>query len=230
MCPIPGRRGTLALSYAVLNKGAGFPAAGSPSPSSLRDATSPKVRGLGSPPSFRFGIFTPCCRKKSRQALRSDFTPLPRAPTLGELDAVRRPERASPLTGRQGLCLADAFGRERASPAEAAQSLGLDRASDGAVLPLGQDPQKNRPASVSSGRLGTPAGDAAQRVHQYLAGLLDRYFLTIKATLKTIASSNSRRSRPVSFLIFSRRYTSVLRWTNRPRLVSETFRLFSKKR
>ena len=103
-------------------------------------------------------------------------------------------------------------------------------ASDGAALPLGQDPQKNRPASVSSGRLGTPAGDAAQRVHQYLAGLLDRYFLTIKATLKTIASSNSRRSRPVSFLIFSRRYTSVLRWTNRPRLVSETFRLFSKKR
>ena len=139
-------------------------------------------------------------------------------------------ERASPLTGRQGLCLADAFGRERASPAEAAQSLGSDRASDGAALPLGQDPQKNRPASVSSGRLGTPTGDAAQRMHQYLAGLLDRYFLTIKATLKTIASSNSRRSRPVSFLIFSRRYTSVLRWTNRPRLVSETFRLFSKKR
>ena len=29
--------------------------------------------------------FTPCCRKGSRQALRSDFTPLPRAPTLGEL-------------------------------------------------------------------------------------------------------------------------------------------------
>ena len=29
--------------------------------------------------------FTPCCRKGSRQALRSDFTPLPRAPLLGEL-------------------------------------------------------------------------------------------------------------------------------------------------
>ena len=40
-------------------------------------------------------------------------------------------ERASPLTGRQGLCLADAFGRERASPAEAAQSLGLHRACGG---------------------------------------------------------------------------------------------------
>ena len=108
-----------AVSCAVLNKGpaapeAGLPspyrkhplnwgpattAAGLPSPSSLRDATSPKVRGLGSPPSFRFGIFTPCCRKGSRQALRLDFPPLPRAPTLGELDAVRRPERARMLAG-----------------------------------------------------------------------------------------------------------------------------------
>ena len=69
----------------LLNKGPATPSAGLPSPSSLRDATSPKVRGLGSPRSFRFGIFTPCCRKGSRQALRSDFTPLPRAPTLGEL-------------------------------------------------------------------------------------------------------------------------------------------------
>ena len=32
-------------------------------------------------------------------------------------------ERASPLTAAQGLCLADAFGRERADPAEAAQGL-----------------------------------------------------------------------------------------------------------
>ena len=68
-----------------LNLGSAPPSAALPSPSSLRDATSPKVRGLGSPPSFRFEIFTPCCRKGSRQALRSDFTPLPRAPTLGEL-------------------------------------------------------------------------------------------------------------------------------------------------
>ena len=71
-------------------------------------------------------------------------------------------------------------------------------------------------------------------IDEAFAGM-DAYFLeTLRqaadATLNTIASSNSRRSRPVSFLIFSRRYTSVLRWTNRPRLVSETFRLFSKKR
>ena len=56
---------------------------------------------------------------------------------------------------------------------------------------------------------------------------LVRYFLTISATLKVMASSNSRRSRPVSFLIFSSRYTRVFRWTKSFRAVSETFRLFS---
>ncbi len=106
MHPVRKREmGDTTLSYAVGNKGAEFSLAGLPSPhrehllnwgpvataaalpspSSLRDATSPKVRGLGSPPSLQFGIFTPCCRKGSRQALHSDFTPLPRAPTLGEL-------------------------------------------------------------------------------------------------------------------------------------------------
>ena len=34
---------------------------------------------------------------------------------------------------------------------------------------------------------------------------LDKYLRTISATLKTMAWSNCRRSRPVSFLIFSRR-------------------------
>ncbi len=57
---------------------------------------------------------------------------------------------------------------------------------------------------------------------------LVRYFFTISATLKVMASSNSRRSSPVSFLIFSSRYTSVLRWTNSLRAVSDTLRLFSK--
>ena len=55
-----------------------------------------------------------------------------------------------------------------------------------------------------------------------------RYFLTMRATLKVMASSNSRRSRPVSFLIYSRRYTRVFRWTKSFRAVSDTFRLFSK--
>ena len=90
---------------------------------------------------------------------------------------------------------------------------------------------QKEPASIGFERpVRRRRGKARTAKYQYLAGLLDRYFFTISATLKTIASSNSRRSRPVSFLIFSRRYTSVLRCTNRPRLVSDTFRLFSKKR
>ena len=79
-----------------------------PSPSSLRDATSPKVRGLGSPPSFRLYTLRPAAAKKPK-ALRSDFPPLLRAPPLGELDAVRRPERASPAEAAQGVGLAGAY-------------------------------------------------------------------------------------------------------------------------
>ena len=40
--------------------------------------------------------------------------------------------------------------------------------------------------------------------HESMPRLM-RYFLTIRANLKVMASSNSRRSRPVSFLIFSSR-------------------------
>ena len=46
--------------------------------------------------------------------------------------------------------------------------------------------------------------------------------------MKIMAWSNCRRSSPVSFLIFSSRYTRVFRWTNSFREVSDTFRLFSK--
>ena len=63
---------------------------------------------------------------------------------------------------------------------------------------------------------------------QYFTGLALRYFFTIRATLNTMASSNSRRSSPVRRLIFSSRYTSVFRCTNSFREVSDTFRLFSK--
>ena len=40
----------------LLNRGAAALSAGLPS-QALRDATSPKVRGLGSPPSFRFILY-----------------------------------------------------------------------------------------------------------------------------------------------------------------------------
>ena len=42
-------------------------------------------------------------------------------------------------------------------------------------------------------------------VYQDSIPLEMRYFLTMRATLKVMASSNSRKSKPVSFLIFSRR-------------------------
>lgn len=40
-------------------------------------------------------------------------------------------------------------------------------------------------------------------VYQNFTGFAERYFFTIRAILNTIAWSNSRRSRPVSFFIFS---------------------------
>ena len=54
--------------------------------------------------------------------------------------------------------------------------------------------------------------------------------MTIRAILKIIAWSNSLRSSPVSFLIFSSLYTRVFLCTKSFLEVSETFRLFSKKR
>ncbi len=84
------------------------PLPASPSPSSLRDATSPKVRGFDSPSSSQFILYA-LLPQGEPKALRGDFTPLPRAPPLGELDAVRRPERASPLAARLRPGLAGAY-------------------------------------------------------------------------------------------------------------------------
>ncbi len=110
----------------LLNKGPAIPSAGLPSPSSLRDATSPKVRGLGSPQSLQFSTLRPAAAKEPK-ALRGDFTPLPRAPPLGKTPSGRR--EMSHMRQRE-----DSWREapERASPAEAAQGVGLDSAYDGA--------------------------------------------------------------------------------------------------
>ncbi len=110
MHPVRKREmGDTTLSYAVGNKGAEFSlaglpsphrehllnwgpaatAAGLPSPSSLRDATSPKVRGFGYTGKFAFS---------KKLSLWGSWREAP----------------------------------ERASPAEAAQGVGLDSANDGA--------------------------------------------------------------------------------------------------
>ena len=52
----------------LLNKGPAATSAGSPSPSSLRDATSPKVRGLGSPPSLQFSTLRPAAARGAEGA------------------------------------------------------------------------------------------------------------------------------------------------------------------
>ena len=91
MHPIRKREmGDTTLSYAVGNKGAEFslaglpsphrelllnwgtaaPEAALPSPSSLRDATSPKVRGLGSPPKIAGHLVL----RQTFTAISRDFT------------------------------------------------------------------------------------------------------------------------------------------------------------
>ena len=57
-------------------------------------------------------------------------------------------------------------------------------------------------ANKKNKKSAEPKADSAEK-NQYLTGLDSRYLLTISATLNTIASSNSLRSRPVIFLIFS---------------------------
>ena len=52
------------------NKGPAAPEAALPSPSSLRDATSPKVRGFGCTGKFAVQHFTPCCRKGAEGVTR----------------------------------------------------------------------------------------------------------------------------------------------------------------
>ena len=96
-------------------------------------------------------------------------------------------------------------------------------------LCAGRHQAGRRTAKHIAGR-GSRAARPAPPKTQYLTGLASRNIINISATLNTMASSNSRRSRPVRRLIFSRRYTRVLRCTNSLREVSDTFRLFSKNR
>ena len=104
-----------AVSCAVLNKGpvapeAGLPspyrkhplnwgpaatAAGLPSPSSLRDATSPKVRGLGSPQSLQFSTLRPAA---ARGAVRRC------AETFRLCQGLPLWERLPPAGGRCRMC------------------------------------------------------------------------------------------------------------------------------
>ena len=114
-----------------LNWGPAATAAGLPSPSSLARCHLSQSERPWQSAKFPGLYFTPCCRKGSRQALRSDFTPLPRAPPLGKTPSGRRemshmrqredswreaPERASPLAGRLRPGLAGTCGGAKSHP------------------------------------------------------------------------------------------------------------------
>ena len=117
----------------LLNKGPAPPSAGLPSPSSLRDATSPKVRGLGSPRSFRFGIFTPCCRKGSRRRYAETFRLCQGLPLWGSWQSRQAlTERARMLTRSCALGLALPCGS--AAPSEARSKPRLCAAVSGLAL------------------------------------------------------------------------------------------------
>ena len=119
--------GDTTLSYAVGNKGAEFslaglpsphrelllnwgtaaPEAALPSPSSLRDATSPKVRGLGSPPSLWFSTLRPAAARGAVRRYAETFRLCQGLPLWGSWREA--PERARMLAARLRPGLAGAY-------------------------------------------------------------------------------------------------------------------------
>ena len=99
-CKLPHRKRNL-------NGRSAPPAAGLPSPSSLRDATSPKVRGLGSPQSLQFGTLRPAA---ARGAVRRCAETFRLCQGLSLWESWREaPERARTLAGRRLDGLDDAY-------------------------------------------------------------------------------------------------------------------------
>ena len=90
-----------------LNLRGAFLSAGLPSPSSLRDATSPKVRGLGSPPSLQFSTLRPATVRGAVRRYAETFRLCQGLPLWGSWREA--PERASPAEGRLRPGLAGAY-------------------------------------------------------------------------------------------------------------------------
>ena len=98
-----------------LNGRGAFLSAGLPSPSSLRDATSPKVRGLGSPPSLQFNTLRPAAVRGAVRRCTETFRLCQGLPLWGSWREA--PERARMLTRSCALGLALPCGS--AAPSEA---------------------------------------------------------------------------------------------------------------
>ena len=114
----------------LLNKGPAAPEAGLPSPSSLRDATSPKVRGLGSPPSFRFYTLRPAAVRGAVRRCAQTSRLCQGLPLWGSWREA--PERARMLTRSCALGLALPCGS--AAPSEARSKPRLCAAVSGLAL------------------------------------------------------------------------------------------------
>ena len=110
------------------NKGPAATAASLPSPSSLRDATSPKVRGLGSPRSFPVYTSRPAAARGAVRRYAETFRLCQGLPLWGSWREA--PERASPLTRSCALglalpCGSAALSEARSKPRPCAASAGL---------------------------------------------------------------------------------------------------------
>ena len=90
------------------------PLPASPSPSSLRDATSPKVRGLGSPQSLQFSTLRPAA---ARGAVRRYAETFRLCQGLSLWESWREaPERARMLAGRLRVSFDQTYDKSQCRP------------------------------------------------------------------------------------------------------------------
>ena len=97
-----------------LNGRGAFLSAGLPSPSSLRDATSPKVRGLGSPPSFPFYTLRPAAARGAVRRCAQTFRLCQGLPLWGSWREA--PERARMLAGRLRVSFDQTYDKSQCRP------------------------------------------------------------------------------------------------------------------
>ena len=106
-CKLPCRKCKLPHRKRNLNGRGAPPEAGLPSPSSLRDATSPKVRGLGSSPSFPVYTSRPAAARGAVRRYAQTSSLCQGLPLWGSWREA--PERARTLAGRLRPSLDDAY-------------------------------------------------------------------------------------------------------------------------
>ena len=97
-----------------LNGRGAFLSAGLPSPSSLRDATSPKVRGLGSPQSLQFSTLRSAAARGAVRRYAETFRLCQGLPLWGSWREA--PERARMLAGRLRVSFDQTYDKSQRRP------------------------------------------------------------------------------------------------------------------